>query len=505
MTQEEALNILKMGHNVFLTGQAGSGKTYTLNKYIEYLKAKNIGVAVTASTGVAASHLNGRTIHSWSGIRIKDDMTDKEVSDLSKNRTLGGNFRRAKVLIIDEISMLHSFRLDLVQRILRIAKGNFEAFGGMQVVLCGDFFQLPPVTTNGENPSDYFAFKSRSWDSMNLRVCYLESQYRNIDPVYYGMLNKIRTDTIDQEAVETLKSRYQKSIPYKEMTRLYTHNENVDAINDVELSKLPGEPKTYFMQSSGLQKLVAELKRNCLAKEELSLKKGAVVMFVKNNFDRGYVNGTIGVVENFDEYGNPVVRSKNGNIIVALPESWGFEEDGKILAEISQVPLKLAWAISVHKSQGISLDAAEVDLSRAFEPGMGYVALSRIRTLDGLRLMGLNDVALKINTEVLEFDKELVELSEKEAQTVRSMSLKELEDVQNSFIGKINPNIETKSYSMADIRNSHKKAYEKWSKEDDEELKKENNDGKDAKTLAEKFGRNVGAIRSRLKKLGLIE
>ena len=162
-------------------------------------------------------------------------------------------------------------------------------------------------------------------------------------------------------------------------------------------------------------------------------------MFVKNNFDRGYVNGTIGVVESFDEYGNPVVRSRNGNVIVALPESWGFEEGGKILAEISQVPLKLAWAISVHKSQGISLDAAEVDLSRAFEPGMGYVALSRIRTLDGLRLMGLNDVALKINAEVLEFDKELVELSEKEARTVRSMLLKEIEDMQNSFISKINP------------------------------------------------------------------
>ncbi|MFH1192784.1 MAG: PIF1 family DEAD/DEAH box helicase [Candidatus Jorgensenbacteria bacterium] len=457
MTQEEALNILKMGHNVFLTGQAGSGKTYILNKYIEYLKEKNVGVAVTASTGIAATHLNGKTIHSWSGIKIRERMTDKEVKDLSKNRILSERFRKAKVLIIDEISMLHSFRLDLVQKILRVAKGNFEPFGGMQVVLCGDFFQLPPVTKNGDS-SEYFAFKSNSWNSTDLKICYLESQHRNTDHVYYAVLNKIRTNMVDQEVIRILKSRYQESIPDKKMTRLYTHNIDVDAINNVELSKLPGKPKSYYMQSNGSQKLVAELKRNCLAQEELILKEKAIVMFIKNNFDRGYVNGTIGTVEKFDEYDNPVVHTRNGNLIAALPESWGFEENGKVLAEISQVPLRLAWAITVHKSQGISLDAAEVDLSKSFEPGMGYVALSRIRTLNGLRLMGLNETALTISGEVLEFDKELFKLSEKETQIVQKLSLKDMEDKQRLFIEKFKSN-------------------------------------------AGIFGRNIGAIRSRLKSL----
>jgi len=504
MTQEEALDILKMGHNVFLTGQAGSGKTYLLNQYISYLKQHNIGVGVTASTGISATHMGGMTIHSWAGIGIKDFMTHKELRALLKKKKIRERFQKTNVLIIDEISMLHSYRLDLVETVARMMKGNFEPFGGIQVVLCGDFFQLPPVTKEG-NPADYFVFKSISWDRMDIRVCYLETQYRQTDREYSTVLNEIRADAVHQGTIETLRKRYQATFGGRKITKLYTHNSDVDAINDCELSRLPGEPKHFYMQSRGVEKLVKELKRNCLAPEDLMLKEKAVVIFVKNNFNRGYVNGTMGVVEGFDEYGNPVVKTHKGDVITALPESWRFEEDSRVVAEISQVPLRLAWAITVHKSQGMSLDAAEVDLSKAFELGMGYVALSRIRELRGLRLMGLNDLALKIHPEIFEVDQQFIDISKKEAGNLRKMSASEIQRIHKLFIEKIKPSKLAKLYSVEAIRNVYAKAYDKWSDEDDERLKKDAQAGRDVGALAAFFGRNKGAIRSRLKKLGIIK
>lgn len=502
MTQEDALNILKMGHNVFLTGQAGSGKTHLLNQYIEYLKRHNIGVAVTASTGIAATHMNGMTIHSWSGIGVKDAMNDKELQALCKNSRISERFQKTKTLIIDEISMLHSYRLNLVETAARLMKGNFEPFGGMQVILSGDFFQLPPVSKNMDS-SVYFAFKSAAWKAMSIKICYLGTQYRQNDKTYSLVLNAIRSNSVSQETLKILRARYRAAVPGREITRLYTHNADVDYINNIELSKLSGESKHFLMQSRGAAKIVAELKRNCLAPENLVLKKGAMVMFVKNNFEKEYVNGTLGTVIKFDENGDPVVRTKRGNIITALPESWKFEEDNKVIAEISQIPLRLAWAITVHKSQGMSLDAAEVDLSKSFEPGMGYVALSRIRSLHGLRLMGLNETALTVHPEVFSIDKQFIDLSRQETQALKNLSFSELKNAHNAFIGKIKPENYIKTYSVANIQKTYAKAYEKWTEKDDLSLKAKFEAGKNIKELATSFGRKVGAIHARLKKLNL--
>ena len=225
-------------------------------------------------------------------------------------------------------------------------------------------------------------------------------------------------------------------------------------------------------------------------------------IFVKNNFDRGFVNGTLGIVRAFDESNMPIVRTRNGVDIVALPESWRYEEDGVEKARISQIPLRLAWAITVHKSQGMSLDAAEVDLSKAFEPGMGYVALSRLRTLDGLRLMGVNDKAFEVDQEVLVFDKELHALSDSEKARIRGFSETELSVMHGSFIGNKTPVATGKSYSVADIRGTHLNAYAKWTQEDDQKLIAERSSGKEVGMLARLFSRKRGAIKSRLKKLG---
>ena len=410
MTQHQALKILKSGVNVFLTGSAGTGKTFLLNQFVSYLKKAKIKVAVTASTGIAATHLEGRTIHSWSGIGIRKDMDEKAIKRLVKNKNLYKKIRKTKVLIIDEISMFDADRLDLVDRICKKIREPFLPFGGIQTIVCGDFFQLPPIN-RGQKPR--FAYESSVWRNSDIKVCYLRKQFRQNDLEFTNILNKIRLNKAGHEELNLLKTRLYKSINSSiKPTQLYTHNINVDKINDYELSRIPKKEMTYYMTSYGNKDLVDFLKKSCLSPEELKLRVGAIVMFVKNNFDAGYVNGTLGKVIDYDDNEYPVIKIKSGRKIIASPSSWTIEEDDKVIASIKQIPLRLAWAITVHKSQGMSLDTAEIDLSKSFECGMGYVALSRVRTLDNIKLMGINQLALKVNSEIVEKDKEFKELSQ---------------------------------------------------------------------------------------------
>lgn len=410
MKQSEALDLLKMGYSVFLTGAAGSGKTYLLNQYIDYLRTQLIPVGITASTGIAATHMGGTTIHSWSGMGIKDSLSDKDIRDLFVRQYLRTRFLKTKVLVIDEISMLHAHRLDLVDSILRAFKGNDLPFGGLQVIMCGDFFQLPPVTKGDERGG--FVTESLVWQEMNPVVCYLDEQFRQDDRVFLRILNDIRSNEVNEMTAEYLSERLMKDVNgYAKPTKLFTHNADVDSINAVQLQALEGEEQRYGMRWHGNFNLVEVLKKSCLAPDDLVLKKGAQVMFVKNNYEAGYVNGTLGEVIGFksqsDESSHmlPIVRTFDGNELVVTPVDWEVKEDAKVLAGITQIPLRLAWAITVHKSQGMSLDAAEIDLSRSFTPGMGYVALSRVRSLSGLKLMGMNQMALQINENVSEMDR----------------------------------------------------------------------------------------------------
>jgi len=406
MTQAQAFKILKSGVNVFLTGSAGTGKTFLLTKFIAYLRKKNINVGITAATGIAATHIDGRTIHSWSGMGIKDELTDKEIAQLLKKDKLRARIKETEVLIIDEISMLDALRLELLDRICRLAKEPLLPFGGMQVVMCGDFFQLPPVDAKNGHPA--FAYESSAWKRANIRICYLNKQYRQRDLGFIRILNKIRNNQADQDTLAKLKMRLRQAIKLKTINpiKLYTHNIDVDAINNNELSKIPGDEFNYEMMGYGPKELVGVLKKNCLAPEHLSLKIGAMVIFVKNNFNQGYVNGTLGKVIGFDKFDFPVVEIESGDEITVTTASWNIEEDRQIIASIAQVPLRLAWAITVHKSQGMTIDAAEIDLSKSFEYGMGYVALSRVRSLENIKLMGINEMALKVNPKVVEKDLE---------------------------------------------------------------------------------------------------
>jgi len=422
MTQAETLKILKMGKNVFLTGAAGSGKTYVLNKYINFLKKYGVGVAVTASTGIAATHLKGMTIHSWSGIGIKDTLTEYDLDAMEQRAYLWKRFEKTSVLVIDEISMLSASTLNCVDQVCKLFKRSDLPFGGIQVIFSGDFFQLPPIEKKNdfqqptifldeEESGTPFAFKAKSWKEANLQVCYLSGQFRQKDNIITNLLSEIRGGNFSDKSVAVLNKRIITKDD-ENITKLHTHNRNVDAFNNRKIKAIKSKEKEYKMTHKGNANLVEALKRGCLVPENLILKKGALVMFVKNNPTVGYVNGTVGKIVGFEST-HPVVRCNDGNEYLAEPQVWSVEEGGKILAEISQVPLKLAWAVTIHKSQGMTLDKAVIDLSGSFVEGQGYVALSRVKTIEGLFLRGFNKMAVTVHGEILKIDKELKNNSNK--------------------------------------------------------------------------------------------
>src|SRR3989344_2757052 len=390
MTQETALSILKTGKNVFLTGEPGSGKTHTINRYVSYLKGHGIEPAITASTGIAATHIGGMTIHSWSGIGIKKELSPADFGRVISLRRASARVKKSKVLIIDEISMLDGKTLNLIDTVCRAIKRSSEPFGGIQVVLVGDFFQLPPVRREEEEPYK-FAFESEAWLAANLSVCYLTEQYRQSDSKFLGVLSAIRSGKVLEEHRQCLNECLVESDSpkIKNITKFFPHNNDVNDVNSGELEELLGKSKSFVMAGRGKDNLVEQLKRGCLSPENLELKKGAIVMFTKNNLQKRFVNGKIGTVIGFDQYQDenyPIVKTLQGRRLTVEPMEWTVEENGEIIARIKQVPLRFAWAMTVHKSQGITLDEAFMDLNGAFVEGQGYVAISRVKTLDGLHL-----------------------------------------------------------------------------------------------------------------------
>lgn len=408
MLQNDAFKRLKEGENVFLTGAAGTGKTYVLEKFIRWARRHDRVVAVTASSGVAATHLEGTTVHSWSGIMLKESLTESDIKKMMRKPYLREHIIEADILIIDEISMLHGYQLDLINKVCKQFRRSIRPFGGLQVVLSGDFFQLPPVKP-GRKGSGFpdFAIHARAWTELEPRICYLTEHHRHQDLAYLTLLNRIRQEQCSTADIRALKDRQGVTLSsHVTPVKIFTHTQDVDALNTRELTKLRHRARRYTMRSSGAEPLVQQLQKNCMAPTELLLKKDAVVMFVKNNFDQGYVNGTMGVVVNFDDDGFPRVETVRGDVIAVRPTSWTIEEQEGVAAEIEQLPLRLAWAITVHKSQGMSIDLAEMDLGKTFEYGMGYVALSRVRAFDGLRLNGFNQMALAVDPQVVALDQQ---------------------------------------------------------------------------------------------------
>ena len=535
MRQSSALDILKTGQNVFLTGSAGSGKTYTLNQYIDYLRARRVPVAVTASTGIAATHMSGTTIHSWSGIGIKDELSERDLTTLSRKQFLADRLKDTAVLIIDEISMLHAKQLNAVNEVLKHVRKSPLAFGGIQVVVAGDFFQLPPIGSRGESNREKFAFMSQAWLDAGFHICYLSEQHRQVSEEANGgidlddILNEIRRQEVSFESIAALEDTFNQDIDIKR-TRLYTHNLNVNKINDKELADLKGETMRFDATLNGDPKLAETLKKTVRTQDELILKVGAKVMFIKNNTELGVSNGTMGELVGFaavkveddnnkndalieeDKDDNvdsksktkkqekvkdkkkvaitkkmPVVRLNSGREVVAEPEEWIIEDEhGEVLASYEQVPLCLAWAITIHKSQGMTLDAAEIDLSRTFELGQGYVALSRLKSLAGLQLLGMNEMSLQLDPLARGADKRFLVLSEEADANYAMLDEKSMKQEHDKFILKSGG---TLSKSVIEAYASLQK------KRRDQQLKQQNKKQKLGNQIADKSESTLLATR----------
>lgn len=399
MKQITALKILQEGHNVFLTGSAGAGKSYTLRRFIEHLHKSKINVAVTASSGVAATILGGSTVHSYTCIGIKSSISATDIYNIRRKVPIANRLKELQVLIIDEISMLHGRQLDMINYVLKSIRKDFRPFGGVQVVVAGDFFQLPPV--GSEPAKDRFAFMSRTWIESAFKVCYLTEQHRQSDNDLNLILNAIREDKVSEYHKDLLKKTVTNQLS-EDPTKLFTHNQDVDALNNYKLNQLTTNAHLFKAVTEGSAADVKFLSENVLSPPELTLKIGARVMFTKNHSEGLYVNGTLGTVVNFTTLiGSrhiPIVRLADGSNLPVEEQVWEKQDEfGQVKAKYTQIPLRLAWAITCHKSQGLTLDEAEINLAGTFEMGQGYVALSRLRDISGLRLLGMNDKSLKLD------------------------------------------------------------------------------------------------------------
>jgi ATP-dependent exoDNAse (exonuclease V) alpha subunit len=382
--QEAAVARLEAGESLFLTGVAGTGKTYTLNTWLSRTKKK---VAVTASTGIAATHLNGQTVHRWSGAGIGDKTPEQIASKTWWSDQIAPGIKGVDALVIDEVSMIDGVTFAVVNSLCQIARGSPAPFGGMQVVVVGDMGQLAPV----EHAAKGFAFETDEWWDAKIATVELLQVHRQSDAAFAAILRSIRDGTLTPEGAKALTSRVRAYDPdVVEAVRLSTHNARVDAANEARLARLPGRPVLYAAKESGLADCLQWIDKNCITPRLLALKVGARVMFTKNHQFGLYVNGTLGRVAAVTKDDVSVLIDGAEEPVSVARVEWTakrFEKGREVtLATRRQYPLRLAWAITVHKSQGSTLDLVSVDLESTFAEGQAYAALSRARSLEGLNI-----------------------------------------------------------------------------------------------------------------------
>ena len=400
--------------NVFFTGSAGTGKSWVLAQVAAGLRRRNARswsarskgtVDLTASTGIAAANIGGVTIHSFAGVGLGRAPAEELLRDMllaARKRWLG-----CKTLIIDEISMLDGALFDKLDVIARTIRTSSKPFGGIQLVLCGDFHQLPPVGLGANGCC--FCFQSECWNSAVARTLELKQARRQHDPELLRLLESVRHGKVTPEALRLLERAQANTLDVSDgiaPTRLHARNTNVDRVNEQELQKLPGSGRAYRARDHGPQ--AATLLKNVRAPSALTLKTGAQVMLISNlDVPQGLVNGVRGVVCGFRQPSRrpaklgagssdllPVVRFrlKSSAVVeqLVMPESWEIAQGDHVVASRTQLPLKLAWAITIHKSQGMTITKLSLSLKGVFEPGMAYVALSRGVALDNIHLVDVD-------------------------------------------------------------------------------------------------------------------
>ncbi|XP_012263340.2 ATP-dependent DNA helicase PIF1 [Athalia rosae] len=401
LTEEQTsiLNAALGGQNLFFTGSAGTGKSFLLRRIIAALPP-DVTMA-TASTGVAACHIGGITLHQFAGIGMGTASLEK-CYELASRSSVAQVWRRTKYLVIDEISMVDGVFFDKIEAVARKIRRNEKPFGGIQLILCGDFLQLPPVVKYDGKLT--FCFQSKSWKDCVKRTFELKKVHRQNDSTFINILNSIRIGRVTKEITETLVATARQQIEKDGIlaTRLCTHINDAKLINESKLDQLEEKSRIFNAEDSDIN-ATKILDQQLPVPSSLVLKVGAQVMLLKNiNVANGLVNGARGVVIRIDADA-PVVHFRTGKDYKAKSEKWTVKTVSGSVISRKQIPLKLAWAFSIHKSQGLTLDCVEMSLGRVFDAGQAYVALSRAQNLQSLRVLDFNATQVWANPVVLEF------------------------------------------------------------------------------------------------------
>lgn len=455
----KVLTLLQNGENVFLTGFAGTGKSYILGKLKDKFKKK---LTITSTTGLAAVNVKGQTLHSWAGVGLCKNPVHKTVEKIRTRKTQLRQILNCKILAVDEISMLNIEAFEYINQVLMEIKESSEPFGGIQVIFIGDFFQLPPVEKDLDIPKRY-CFDSDLWNDLNLKNVILKKNYRQNQEGFINALAHMRTNCLDAEDIELLNSRCVESDTYQtDMLHIFSTNEEANRYNSAKFNMIE-EPARVFMAQDGVyrgNKLVYDdftesenyileiFSKNCRADRDIVLKLGARVMLLVNmDFNKGLINGACGSIQRFNESGISI-KFDNGLEATIPKHKFEYYYNDRVVAERLQYPLKLAYGITIHKSQGMTLDKLVVDCSRIFERGQAYVAMSRVKTLEGLFIKSFSEEKVMVDSHVAEFYE----------------NLQEAENVTPNFRSKIFEEDEKKEQlKEADVRETIKSCIEEFS------------------------------------------
>jgi len=430
--QKIAFDKYVQGHNIFITGPGGTGKSALIKMIHKHAYTHFKDINVTALTGCAAVLLNckAKTIHSWAGIGLGNGTIDQLITKIKKNKFAKILWKSTDILVIDEISMLSLKLFNLINAIGKIIRKNQKPFGGIQLVFSGDFFQLPPVGDKDDPDTQRFCFESDDWNLIFQRDCQIQLKkiFRQTDEIYCNILNQIREGKIKRKSNDLLMQYVGRPFAedlVSEPTKLYPTRSKVEHINYTKMLSLEGEEKIFclkYLKDSEITKSQLLIRNqftekdiqieldfmanNLICDKELKLKIGSQVMCIiniQNDSGMEVCNGSQGIITEFcDITGCPNVKFNNGITRLMIKHVW--ESDKIPGIGVSQVPLILAWALTIHKSQGATMDAAEIDVgSNIFECGQTYVALSRVKSLNGLYLTSFDATKIRINKKVKDF------------------------------------------------------------------------------------------------------
>ena len=431
--QKQAFNKYVRGDNIFITGPGGAGKSALIRMIYADANSKLKDIHVTAMTGCASILLNckAKTLHSWAGIGLANGETEYFINKIKKNKFLKAIWRGTNILVVDEVSMLSLKLFEMLNAIGKAVRGNSKPFGGIQLIFSGDFFQLPPVGDYSDPDTQRFCFESAEWNNVFHPSCQIQliKIFRQTDEVYSTILNQIREGKIKRKSNDILLEYVDRPFSDKliaEPTKLYPTKNKVEQINFSKMSSLEGEQREYKIKyvkdlemtktdrikrldftDKDIQVELDFLAGNLMCDKEMKIKIGAQVMCIINiKSEEGDViicNGSQGIVQSYCEItGSPKIKYNNGIEMTMTRHVW--ESDKIPGIGVSQVPLILSWALTIHKSQGATLDAAEIDVgSGIFECGQTYVALSRVKSLDGLYLTSFDAKRIRINKKVKEY------------------------------------------------------------------------------------------------------